>query len=126
MFWTNIAYAMGGAGAPPPGGEASLWGSLVPIVAMFAIFYFLLIRPQQKRAKEHKNMISTLKRGDEVISAGGLYGRVTDTGDDYIMVDLGSTTVKMSRSAISVVKSGKAPVEKKNKKDDGKDTDASE
>ena len=60
MFWTTAAHAMGGAGVPEGGGEASMWANLLPIVAMFGVFYFLLIRPQQKRAKEHKALISSL------------------------------------------------------------------
>ena len=122
MFWTTAAYAMGGAGAPA-GGDAAVWGNFIPIIAMLAIFYFLLIRPQQKRAKEHKAMISALKRGDEVVTAGGVYGRVTETGDDYVMLDLGSTEVKVSRSSVSAVRNQKAPIEKKGKKDD-KDSSA--
>lgn len=120
MFWTTAAYAMGGAGAPAAGGEAAMWGNFIPIIAMLAIFYFLLIRPQQKRAKEHKNMISALKRGDEVITAGGIFGRVTETGEDYVMLDLGNTEIKVARSSITVVRNQKAPVEKK-KKDESKD-----
>ena len=119
MFWTTAAHAMGGAGAAQGGGEASMWANLLPIVAMFGVFYFLLIRPQQKRAKEHKALISNVKKGDEVVTAGGLYGRVTDTGDDYVMLDLGNSVVKLSRSAISVVRSGTKPsIEKKSKKED--------
>ena len=122
MFWTTAAYAMGGAGAPA-GGDAAVWGNFIPIIAMLGIFYFLLIRPQQKRAKEHKAMISALKRGDEVVTAGGIYGRVTETGDDYVMLDLGGTEVKVARSSVSSVRSQKAPIEKKGKKDD-KDSSA--
>ena len=118
MFWTTTAYAMGSAGAPAAGGEAAMWGNFIPIIAMLAIFYFLLIRPQQKRAKEHKNMISALKRGDEVVTAGGIYGRVTDTGDDYVMLDLGKTEIKVARGSITVVRSSEKAIEKKSKKDE--------
>ena len=113
---------MGGAGAPA-GGDAAVWGNFIPIIAMLGIFYFLLIRPQQKRAKEHKAMISALKRGDEVVTAGGIYGRVTETGDDYVMLDLGGTEVKVARSSVSAVRNQKGPIEKKGKKDD-KDSSA--
>jgi preprotein translocase subunit YajC len=118
MFWTTVAHAMGGAGgtAAQPGGEAALFGNLGFIVILFAIFYFLLIRPQQKRQKEHKAMISGVKRGDEIITAGGLYGRVVETADEYVVLDLGDSKVKMNRSAISVVRANK-PAEK-DKKDD--------
>lgn len=127
MFWTTAAYAMGGAGAAGAGGEASVWANLLPIVAMFGVFYFLLIRPQQKRAKEHKALISALKKGDEVITAGGLYGRVTDTGDEYVMLDLGNSVVKVSRSAVSVVRTGtKVAVDKKGKKEESKPAEPKE
>jgi preprotein translocase subunit YajC len=120
MFWTTIAHAMGGAGgaAAQPDGQAALFGNLGFIVILFAIFYFLLIRPQQKRAKEHKAMISGVKRGDEIITAGGLYGRVLETAEEYVVLDLGDSKVKMNRSAISVVRTAKsAEKDSKDKKD---------
>lgn len=120
MFWTTAAYAMGGA---PPGGAdgaAGGLGAFVPLILMFAVFYFLLIRPQQKRAKEHKNMLAAIKRGDEVVTAGGLYGRVLETADDHLIVDLGDTKVKVSRAAISAVVGSSKIVEKKSRKGEGK------
>ncbi|MBP1728572.1 MAG: yajC, partial [Deltaproteobacteria bacterium] len=73
----GLAYAMG----TPPGGAAgggqSALTSLVPLIIMFAIFYFLLIRPQQKKAKEHKALLDALKKGDKVVTAGGMHGKVT-------------------------------------------------
>ncbi|MEE4603566.1 MAG: preprotein translocase subunit YajC, partial [Desulfobacteraceae bacterium] len=77
---TGIAYAMGQGGAAA-GGGAGGFGGLIPIILMFVIFYFLLIRPQQKRNKEHKEMISNLKKGDRIITSGGIYGRVTGLDD---------------------------------------------
>ena len=59
---------------------------------MLAIFYFLLIRPQQKRAKQHKAMLEALKKGDQVLTTGGLVGRVVDIDGDILSIDLGSTT----------------------------------
>lgn len=119
MFWTTAAHAMGGA--PPAEGGAPMWGSLLPIIAMFGIFYFLLIRPQQKKAKEHRELITSVKRGDEVVTAGGFHGRVTETGDDYVMIDLGSTVAKISRSSIAVVRSaGSQAADRKSKKDAAK------
>jgi preprotein translocase subunit YajC len=122
MFWTTIAHAMGGAGGAgaQPDGQAALFGNLGFIVILFAIFYFLLIRPQQKRAKEHTAMISGVKRGDEIITAGGLYGRVVETAEEYVVLDLGDSKVKMNRSAISVVRTAKSP-EKESKDKDKKD-----
>jgi preprotein translocase subunit YajC len=110
----------GGAG----GGEPSAFASFIPLILMFAVFYFLLIRPQQKRAKEHKAMIAALKRGDEVVTAGGLFGRITETADDHVLVDLGNNmVVKVARSSISAASAKSASaVEKKAKKGEGKDT----
>lgn len=75
MFITP-AYAQGA------GGLGGLGEFLFPLVAMFAIFYFLLIRPQQKRAKQHKEMINNLRRGDTVVTSGGLVGKVSKVVDD--------------------------------------------
>jgi preprotein translocase subunit YajC len=88
---------------PGGGGEAGLLGSFAPFILIFVVFYFLLIRPQQKKAKTHREMLAALKKGDAVITAGGLYGRIVETRDDVIVVDLGETTVTMGRGYISGV-----------------------
>lgn len=116
-----MAGAPAGQGAQPP-----MMANIVLLAAFFAIFYFLLIRPQQKRAKEHKLMLSNLKRGDEVVTAGGVHGRIVETADDHLVVDLGETKVKLSRSAVSaLVGTSRAVVEKKSKKE-GKESGSSE
>ena len=61
----------------PGAGGADFLTSLVPLILIFVIFYFLLIRPQQKRAKEHKQMVESLKRGDQIVTGGGILGKVT-------------------------------------------------
>lgn len=61
---------------------------IIPLVLMFAIFYFLLIRPQQKKAKEHKNLIATLKKGDEVITSGGLLAKITAVDDSFLTCEI--------------------------------------
>lgn len=109
MFWATNAYAMAGSGG---GAEAGGLMSFIPLILMFAVFYFLLIRPQQKRAKEHQKMLKEIKRGDEVITAGGLYGRVLETAEQHLIVDLGDTKVKVSRGAVSAVVNQSKPVEK--------------
>ena len=75
----------------------------IPLILIFVIFYFFLIRPQQKRVKEHKNMVETLKRGDEVITSGGIIGIVERVmEDDRIEVDLGDNIkVQIIRSTIT-------------------------
>jgi preprotein translocase subunit YajC len=76
------------------------------LVAMFAIFYFLLIRPQQKRAKEHKALVESIKIGDQIITAGGIHGKVAAVQDDTIQVEVATgVKIKLSRSSIVTVKS---------------------
>lgn len=100
MFVTP-AYAQ--AGAAPGGGD--FLTSLIPLVLIFIIFYFLLIRPQQKRAKEHKNMVENLRRNDRVVTAGGIVGKVTKVGEDEeIEVEIADgVRVKVYRSTITTV-----------------------
>ena len=119
MFWATNAYAMGGAGGG--GAEAGLLNGLLPIALMFAVFYFLLIRPQQKRAKEHQSMLGNLKRGDEVITAGGLYGRIIEAAEHYLVIDLGDTKVKVTRSAVSSVTGQSKASDKLSKKAENKE-----
>ncbi|NBR29917.1 MAG: preprotein translocase subunit YajC [Betaproteobacteria bacterium] len=92
------AWAQAGA---PPGGD--LW-SMLPIILMFVVLYFLMIRPQMKRAKEHKAMIDALQKGDEVVAAGGIAGSVTKVGDNYVTVRIAENVeIRVQRPAIQVV-----------------------
>jgi len=94
----SIAYAMGGAG----GEGAAGFGGFIPIILMFVIFYFLLIRPQQKRQKEQKNMISSLKKGDRIITSGGLHGRITGIDDTTLTLEIADKVrVKVGRSSVA-------------------------
>ncbi len=70
-----------------PGGENALMGML-PIILMFVILYFLMIRPQMKRQKEHRKLVEGLAKGDEVITQGGLLGRITKVSDNYVTMDV--------------------------------------
>ncbi|WP_068749309.1 preprotein translocase subunit YajC [Thermovenabulum gondwanense] len=82
-----------------------------PLILIFAIFYFLLIRPQQKRDRERKMMLESLKEGDDVITIGGIYGRILNIKDDVITLEVGDKLkIKVTRSAIGTVlkKSDKA------------------
>jgi preprotein translocase subunit YajC len=93
-------------GAAP--GDAGGMMPLVFIVVMFAIFYFLLIRPQAKRQKEVKAMIEALNKGDEVVTTGGMVGRITDISDQYLTVQIATAgghpvTVSVQRSAVSTL-----------------------
>ena len=98
-MFASVAHAMGTAGAGQAGGADALM-QFVPLIAMLAIFYFLLIRPQQKRAKQHKAMLEALKKGDQVLTTGGLVGRVVDIDGDILSIDLGSTTVSLGRAYV--------------------------
>lgn len=88
------------AAAAPQGGLVQL----LPLVFLFVIMYFLMIRPQQKRAKEHRTMVDALKKGDEVVTSGGLLGKITDTDENFISVKLADNVeVKVQRQAVSTV-----------------------
>ena len=99
-FLISSAYAQGGT---PPAGPSAM-ANILLLVGMFVIFYFLLIRPQQKRAKEHKNLIASLKKGDEVVTSGGLLGKLTDAGENFVTVQLADNVeIKVQRHAIVAV-----------------------
>ena len=94
----DIAYAMGGAG----GEGAAGFSGFIPIILMFVIFYFLLIRPQQKRLKETRSMITNLKKGDRVITSGGLHGRITGIDDTTLTLEIADKVrVKVGRSNVA-------------------------
>lgn len=102
-----LAYAMGGAGGA--GGEGGGFGAFIPLILMFAIFYFLLIRPQQKKAKMHKQLLADLKKGDRVVSSGGLHGVITGLTDEVVTVEIApKIRVKISRGSIAGTMGGKS------------------
>ncbi len=88
----------GGAAGDPTGG---VLGMLMPLVLMFAVFYFLLIRPQQKRAKQHRAMLDALQKGDYVITSGGLLGRILEVENNIFTIDLGDSKVRVPRGYIT-------------------------
>ena len=90
--------------APAGGGpESSLMG-ILPIVLMFVVLYFLMIRPQMKRAKEHKSMTETLSKGDEVVAAGGIVGRITKVGEQYITLEIApETEITIQKQAVQTL-----------------------
>ncbi len=96
------AFAMAG-GASKGGGQG--YEGLIMLVLMFAIFYFLLIRPQQKRAKQHRELVSALKPGDQIVTAGGLYGKVAAIEETTVTVEVATgVKIKMNRSSVTEVK----------------------
>jgi preprotein translocase subunit YajC len=95
-FFIASAYAQDGQ----PGGLLSF----LPLIVIFIVFYFLLIRPQMKRAKEHRKLVAELSVGDEVVTNGGLLGRLTNVGESFVTVELADNVqIKVQRHAISSV-----------------------
>ena len=117
MFLESIAYAMGqGPGVGEGGGGG--FGAFIPLILMFAIFSFLLIRPQQKKAKQHRELLSNLKKGDHILTGGGFYGRIIAISGDVLTVDLGNEMkVKINRGFVSGLAEPAAAAEGKSTKE---------
>ena len=99
-FLVSNAYAQGAPGAPQGGGLSQI----VILVVFVAIFYFMLIRPQQKRLKEQRDMLAKLAVGDEVATTGGLLGRITDLGETVVTLEVAAgVNVRLQRAQISQV-----------------------
>ena len=98
-MFISSAHAQAAAAGP----ESGFLG-LLPIVLMFVLLYFMLIRPQMKRAKEVKTMTEALQKGDEVITAGGMLGKITKTGDMYITIEIApGTEVSLQKTAVTTL-----------------------
>ncbi len=126
MSFISPAYAQAAGGA---GGGSGL-EAMFPLVLIFVVFYFLLIRPQQKKAKEHKAMLESVRRGDKVVTGGGIIGTVTKVIDDNeVTVEIADgVKVRVQRGLIATVMSKTEPVkeDKKGKKDDDSGDDDTE
>jgi preprotein translocase subunit YajC len=97
-FFISDALAQGAEG------QTGTLELILPLLLMFAIFYFLLIRPQQKKAKEHKNMVTALGKGDEIITNGGLLAKVTEIDDNFLTCQIADKVeVKIQRHAVASV-----------------------
>ena len=96
-FFISSAYAQDAA---TPSGLMSF----LPLIVIFAVFYFMLIRPQMKRSKEHKQLVSQLSKGDEVVTNGGILGRITDVSESFITVEVADgVQIKLQRQAVTTV-----------------------
>jgi preprotein translocase subunit YajC len=115
-MFISQAFAQSAGGAP---GGAGMLTSFLPLILIFVVFYFLLIRPQQKKQKEHKAMLAAVRRGDKIVTAGGIIGTVSKViGDDELSVEIAEgVKVKVARSMVSTVLSKTEPA-----KSDAKDT----
>ncbi|MGM9551414.1 MAG: preprotein translocase subunit YajC [Clostridia bacterium] len=99
------ALADTGAAASSTGGVSAMSGTLIYLVIMVAIFYFLLIRPQKKREKETRRMLNDMRKGDEVVTIGGIMGNIVNIKDDSVVIETGANKTKITfeRSAIKSV-----------------------
>jgi len=96
-FFIQSAHAQGSPGGDP-------FGFLLPMIIIFAAFYFLLIRPQQKKQKAHAALVANLKEGDEVLTAGGILGKITGVSEHYVVVQISENTeIKMQKASVSQV-----------------------
>ncbi|MBI5026165.1 MAG: preprotein translocase subunit YajC [Nitrospirae bacterium] len=106
-MFLDIAYAMGGAPKEGGGGIETMFSSFLPLILIFAIFYFLLIRPQAKKAKEHKQMLENLKKGDKVITSGGIYGVIEAIEANTVTLKIAENVkIKIGRNGIAGLRSG--------------------
>lgn len=100
MLISNAYAQTAGAAADPMGGIMGL----LPLIAMFGVLWFLMIRPQMKRAKEHKALLEALQKGDEVITQGGIAGKVTDVGDQYVKIEIAKgVEIQVQKQAVGNV-----------------------
>ena len=99
-MFTDLAYAMGGL--PGGGGGASGLGSFLPLILMFVVFYFLLIWPQQKKSKAHRQVLASLQKGDSVVTASGVYGTITGITDTVVTLEIAEKVrIKLARNSIA-------------------------
>jgi preprotein translocase subunit YajC len=95
-----MSFFISDAMAAAPQGQGDALTSLLPLVFIFIVFYFLLIPPQSKKAKEHKQMVEALAKGDEIVTNGGLLGRITKVGDNFVELEVADgVIVKVQRQA---------------------------
>jgi preprotein translocase subunit YajC len=109
-LFATPAMAQTAAGAPAAGGPASFLIQIAPIAAMIVLFYFLLIRPQQRRLKQHRTLIGGVKRGDQVVLSSGMIGKVTKVEDAELSVEIApGVNVKVVKSMIADVRTRGEP-----------------
>ena len=103
---TGVVFS-GGCTTTEAGGTSSLWTMLIFVVLFFVLMYFTMIRPQRKRQKEHQQLLDELKRGDRVITAGGIYGTVESVSEDSIIIKVESgATMRVAKGSVAVKPEG--------------------
>ncbi len=105
--FTSGTTSVTSANATGDGSEPSTWDSLWPmlvfLVVIFAMFYFLMIRPQRKRQKEQQAMMEALQKGDKIVTAGGIYGTIESVGEDSLVIKVeGGTTLRVARGSVAL------------------------
>ena len=99
-----ISNAYAQAAACGAGGPVETIMQFMPIILMFVVLYFMMIRPQMKKAKEHKAMIDALAKGDEVVTSGGIAGKITQVGDSYVGIEVAENVqIQVQRPAVAMV-----------------------
>ncbi len=122
IAWAQQVAATGAAASAETSGQQVIFTTVIPLVALFAIFYFLLIRPQSQKASEHQKMLGALKRNDEVVTQGGLIGRIVELGDKVTMLEIApNVRVRVERSQIASLSTYSKTAPKSGGKDGGKD-----
>jgi preprotein translocase subunit YajC len=111
MFFPTPAHAQAAGGAAATAGPEAFLLQLLPLVMILVVFYFLLIRPQQKRLKEHQERIGGLRRGDTVVTSGGIIGKITKVAEDEVTVEIApNVTVRVVKGTIGDVRGKGEPV----------------
>ena len=121
MFASTV-FAMGAPQGAAPADGGGILLQFMPLILMFAVFWFLLIRPQQKRAKAHREMLANLKKGDRIITQGGFIGRILELDDEQLLLECGEAKLKLSRGAVGgLLQEQNAKTEKNEKPAKGTD-----
>ncbi|MGH7934084.1 MAG: preprotein translocase subunit YajC [Candidatus Binataceae bacterium] len=122
MWFEGIAWAQaaarGAAATPQSIFDQAIYGPVLPLVVIVGVIYFLMIRPQSKRANDHQKMVNALKRNDEVVTAGGLIGRIAELGDKLITLEIAhGVRVRVERGQITALSTYSKATAKKDKGD---------
>ena len=109
-----IASAHAQEAASAVAGEPSVLSGILPLILMLVVFYFLLIRPQQKKIANHKKMVDALRRGDKVVTSGGIYGTIAKVEEEQLQLDIAENTrVKIDKNSVAVVLTRTEPADNK-------------
>lgn len=115
MWFEGMAWAAGAQGPAPGGIEQLVWTMFVPFAMIFGIAYFLLIRPQTQKASDHQKMLNSLKRNEEVVTSGGILGKIVELGDRLVTLEIApNVRIRIERTQIGAVSTyGKGTTSKK-------------